>query len=76
MSDVCGLPLSEPLPDGVTPLAAVVVVKGLDEDGDVAYYSRSTDGLMTVEAYGMLGFATQVIDSGWACQWHGECRDD
>lgn len=35
------------------PLAAVVCVKGLDEDGKVCYRTRATEGLSTVEAQGM-----------------------
>jgi hypothetical protein len=50
--DVLGLPLVG-MPDDVTPLAALVVVKALDADGKVAYYARATDGVTTVEAVGM-----------------------
>lgn len=35
------------------PLGAVVCVKGLDADGNVAYWSRSTEGLSMTEAQGM-----------------------
>jgi hypothetical protein len=40
------------LPEG-TPLAALVVLKYLDEDGDHCYSASSTDGLSAVEALGM-----------------------
>jgi hypothetical protein len=39
--------------DIMQPLAAVVCVKGLDEDGHVCYWSRATEGLSTTEAQGM-----------------------
>jgi len=35
------------------PLGAVVCVKGLDEDGNVAYWSRATESLSLTEAQGM-----------------------
>jgi len=39
--------------DIMQPLAAVVCVKGLDEQGNVSYWSRSTEGLSLTEAQGM-----------------------
>ncbi len=39
--------------DIVQPLAAVVVIKGLDADNRIAYWSRATDDLSTTEALGM-----------------------
>lgn len=64
MSEVCGLPLVD-MPEDVTPLAAVVVVKVLDEDGDPTYYARATDGLLTVEAVGMLAYADEELRNRW-----------
>jgi len=49
---VLGMPLNGDT-DIAQPLAAVVCVKGLDEQGNVAYWSRSTDGLSLTEAQGM-----------------------
>ena len=49
---VAGLPLAGEN-DIMQPLAAVVCVKGLDESGNVCYWSRATDGLTTTEAQGM-----------------------
>lgn len=49
---VAGLPV-EGENDIMQPLAAVVVIKGLDESGNVCYWSRATEGLMTTEALGM-----------------------
>jgi hypothetical protein len=48
---VAGLPLGEN--DIMQPLAAVVCVKGLDEQGNVCYWSQSTEGLSKTEAQGM-----------------------
>ncbi len=49
---VAGLPLIGEN-DIMQPLAAVVCVKGLDEQGKVCYWSRATEGLSTTEAQGM-----------------------
>lgn len=49
---VAGLPLTGEN-DIMQPLAAVVCIKGLDEQGRVCYWSRSTEGLSTTEAQGM-----------------------
>jgi hypothetical protein len=49
---VAGLPLVGEN-DIMQPLAAVVCVKGLDEQGNVCYWSRATEGLSTTEAQGM-----------------------
>jgi hypothetical protein len=49
---VAGLPLVGEN-DIMQPLAAVVCLKGLDEQGNVCYWSRATDGLTTTEAQGM-----------------------
>ena len=51
------------VPDDVTPLAALVIVKALDEDGDVAYYCKATEGLSSVEALGMAGYADVKLRS-------------
>jgi hypothetical protein len=52
MIRVAGLPLIGEN-DIMQPLAAVVCIKGLDEQGRVCYWSRATDGLSTTEAQGM-----------------------
>lgn len=48
------------LPDGFVPVDVLVVVKGLDPDGDTAVFECSTDTLSTWEA---LGMATACADS-------------
>lgn len=52
------------IPDGSQPLHAVIIVKALDEDGDVAYYTRCTDDLMAVEALGMTSYAAAMLTAG------------
>lgn len=47
------------LPAGWVPLETVVLVKGLDEDGDALWCTRFTKDLTTVEAIGVL---TGVLD--------------
>ena len=60
---VAGLPLIGEN-DIMQPLAAVVCVKGLDEEGKVCYWSRSTEGLTTTEAQGMaLGLLDDLRDA-------------
>lgn len=49
------------VPDGVTPLAGLVVMKVLDTDGNVAYLARATEGLSTVECLGMAHYAVGCL---------------
>ncbi len=51
---------AEPMPDGWTPLEAVVVMKCLDETGEVALLTRSTEALRSWDAVGML---TAALDT-------------
>lgn len=49
-----GLPVdASHLPEGYTPLEAVVCLKVLDADGEVAYYDCATNTLTSVEGIGM-----------------------
>ncbi len=50
---VFGVEVDE-LPEGVTPLEVVVLVKALDEAGDVCIYTRESATLTMWEAMGML----------------------
>lgn len=47
--------------DCVQPLVALVVVKGLDSDGKIAYWACCTRDLMAVEAYGMAGYGAEML---------------
>jgi hypothetical protein len=49
---VAGMPLPGENDIG-QPLAAVVCIKGLDEQGHICYWSRTTDDLTKEEAQGM-----------------------
>lgn len=64
-STVLGLPIkvSEDLR---TPLGAVVIVKGLDSDGDVCHWIHKTDDVTSVEAVGMLVVAGDEFRAGLA----------
>lgn len=50
---VYGLDVQE-IPDGATPIEALVVLKALDENGHVCLYRRATDGLVPWETVGIL----------------------
>jgi hypothetical protein len=54
-----GLELDEPLPEGWTPLEAIVIVKALDETGKMAMFNTATPALNVYEAAGMVR-ATQL----------------
>lgn len=45
---------ADPMPKGWTPLEAVVVLKALDEEGEVSLLFRGTDGLAPWDTVGML----------------------
>ncbi|MFD4474653.1 hypothetical protein ACFWPU_00850 [Streptomyces sp. NPDC058471] len=62
---VMNLPIEGGVPENVTPLAAFVVLKVLDKDGDVVYLARATDGLTSVECLGMAEYGTMCLKAGW-----------
>ena len=48
------------------PVAALVIVKAMDRaDGSVAYRVRATEGISTVEAFGMAGYAADRLRAGF-----------
>lgn len=57
-----GLDLADQLPDDWTPLEAVVIVKALDADGDVAMFHTATPALNSYEALGMLRWTTLTLE--------------
>lgn len=58
--------------DVVHPIAVVVGLKGLDSDGEIAYWSATSDGLTVTEAMGMtLGLLDDLRDTR-----RGLCGDD
>lgn len=60
MAEFMGLDIVN-MPDGYTPLSALVVVKVLDEEGNVAYVPRASDSLSSVEALGMAHYAVVAL---------------
>jgi hypothetical protein len=60
MAEFMGLDIAN-MPEGYTPLAALVVVKVLDEEGKVAYVPRASDSLSSVEALGMAHYAVLAL---------------
>jgi len=75
VAEVCGMPLIGGEDFG-QPVAALVVVKSFDPDGEagVSYQVRATDGLSTVEALGMADYAVLRIRDGLSR--HGKDDDD
>lgn len=63
-NEVLGLELVGEMPDLMSALGAIVIVKALDHDGDVCYYVRGTEGLTSVEAMGMVHFALLQLSEG------------
>jgi hypothetical protein len=58
------LEFNEELPDGDTPLEAVLTMKILVADGNVAYVTRITKNLSVVEGIGMARLAQLWLESG------------
>lgn len=69
--NVCGLEVAD-LPDGFTPLEAIVLVKALDDEGDVTWCRRGTDGLTDEECVGILTADTQRIVNSLNERWMTE----
>ncbi|MBO0837077.1 MAG: hypothetical protein J2P28_16430, partial [Actinobacteria bacterium] len=46
--------------DVIQPLDALVILKGLDSSGRVAYWITSTEGLSNMEVLGMTTWAAEV----------------
>ena len=63
-SSVAGLPMR--WEDGennkIFPMAALVVLKGVDQEGDEVYLVTNSDGLQSVDALGMAHFAVLTIE--------------
>jgi hypothetical protein len=49
------------LPEGYTPLAAIAIIKTLDDDGGIAWLVRYEKGLGGVEALGALHMAVNNL---------------
>lgn len=59
-----GLPLDWTDEDGVTisPISAIVVAKGIDNEGNETYSVMNTKGLSNIEALGFLAFASLYVE--------------
>jgi hypothetical protein len=65
MTAILGLPIDpedERDFEGITPLAATVIVKALNPAGEVCYIAAATEGLMTVECLGMVNYARVILE--------------
>ena len=58
-----------PLPLGVTVLDAIVAIKVLDEEGSVAWYTRVSRGVSSVESLGALRFLTVLEERDMMAGW-------
>lgn len=66
---ILGMPLDVADDDPIStaqPLSGFVVIKALDEDGDVCYLTAATDGLTSVECLGMAEYAALRLRQGIA----------
>jgi len=61
---VLGMELEGPDGDLRQPLEAAVIIKGLDGDGEIAYWTVKTKGLTTVEVLGMCAWGASVALAG------------
>lgn len=64
---ILGMPLHAAEDDPITtaqPLSGFVVVKALDEDGEIAYLTGATEGLESVECLGMAEYAALRLRQG------------
>lgn len=61
---IFGLEPVDGLPEGWTPLEAIVAVKCLDEEGEVAIHTTATAALNSWEALGMLHDARLRLEGG------------
>lgn len=80
MADVTilGMPLEVGVDDDihtVQPICGFVVIKALDEDGDVRYLTGATDGLQSVECLGMAEYAVLKLRHGLERRLDGDDPD-
>ena len=55
------------------PLSAFIVVKALDEDGDLVYLTAATGGLHSVECLGMADYAAARLRAGLVRRAGDDC---
>lgn len=64
-----------PLPQGWTPMAAIVLIKCIDEDGEPTWAFRTTDGLNEEELLGALTVRTDLLRRELLDSYTGEDDD-
>jgi len=66
------------LPETCVPLDAIVLIKALDEDGDVSWFARYTENISQAEAVGALSIQHQLALQGAldTFVWVGDDEDD
>lgn len=72
---ILGMPLDAGEDNAITtaqPLCGFVVVKSLDEDGEVVYLTGATEGLSSVECLGMAEYAALRLRTGIARRMGGD----
>lgn len=62
LKDVFGDLEVTPIPDSYVPLSCFIMVKALDEDGDVTWIRRSTKDLTQVEELGAIHAARVILE--------------
>lgn len=63
---------TQDLPDDWTPIEVVAAFKCFDPDGDTCYVVRTSDGLSSMEAVGMLRAAARQQEDAIAERWLDE----
>ncbi len=74
---VLGMPLNweEPPNYTVSPISAIVAMKGIDDDGDEVYAVMVTDGMNSVEAGGLAAYANLYCTEMMKGQIYGAASD-
>jgi len=75
MADVYGIQCND-LPEQVVPLECIVLIKAIDDEGDLAFFTRNSDNLTTLEAIGMLRMEEKRMVKEALSWWTDELPDD
>lgn len=70
--NLLGLPLDlpdGPLDPGLTPLCGFIVVKALNGEGEVTYFSAGTNGLTSIECLGMARWSVLKLEHGLSAEF-------
>lgn len=64
---ILGMPLDVDDDDAIMtcqPVCGLVIIKALDENGEIVYFSAATDGLKSVECLGMVEYTSLRLKHG------------